>query len=249
MENKIQDLLGNQPQTQKLSPSHVEQAALLAEYSTLYDKLLSEKGILQNAYFETLRNGHMTLSHFVQTQISHQPLFEALPRAALTLLTRMDATNETGRIFKCLTSEHDQTKAFQSFIEGINDPSLQLRKNPTDQKADIPHCIKTCMHCIGASTHFDDLIFATAFVKALYRTYAISFGHIRTALIERGWWSGHDIPYFTEQKTENFELIAAYLLETLAQHTQSDMTKNPVKDGYEFALYNYDRLHRDLVDI
>jgi pyrroloquinoline-quinone synthase len=212
------------------------------------DRILSTSCILENPYFESLRNGEMSREEFHRTQRQFYFAVNFFSRPMSALLMRLPCPNQRLSILANVVEEHGDFQpsafheaTFRDFLEALGDSA---RPEPAQMGPPV-HAFNSAIMSACVS---DEIQVGIACLGIIEYAFADISALIGKAVVKRGW--------VTEEKLVHYSLHAAIDKKhaadffTLVEDDWHEPTVRPaVEQGLQLGAYVFDRLYRDLIPI
>lgn len=208
--------------------------------------ILKRSNILQNPYFEQLKNGSMSLEKFQRTQeqFYFAVIFFSRPMAALVgripnARDRLDILHNVLEEHGDMNEDDFHATTFKKFLASINSTS-------TLEDLTLSAPVRAFNSVLTTSCTFDELEVGISCMGIIEMAFADISAIIGKAVVERGWVSEKDLVHYklhaeidTRHAEEFFCVVERSWDDTNKQHF--------IKQGLELGAYIFDRLYRDLL--
>jgi len=207
---------------------------------------LERSGIRQNPYFQTLRDGSMTMDSFRRSQEQFFFAVSFFPRPMAALVGRIPNPKARLDILHNLVEEHGefQEKAFhhttfQQFLRSIGSNPEKLETAPLHPGLRAFNSVLTCA-CV-----LDELEVGVACMGIIEYAFAGISAIIGQAVVERGWIRQEDLVHYAlhaqidERHAEEFFAV-------IEPKWDEPGRRYFIEQGLDLGAYTFNRLYSDL---
>lgn len=210
---------------------------------------LEKSGIRENPYFQTLRNGSMTLDSFRRSQEQFFFAVTFFPRPMAALVGRIPNPKARLDILHNLVEEHGefQEKAFhhttfQQFLRTIGSDPEKLEVGPLHPGMRAFNSVLTCA-CV-----LDELEVGVACMGIVEFAFAGISATIGQSVVERGWVRQEDLVHYALH-AEIDERHAEEFFAVIEPKWDEPSRRYFIEQGLELGAYAFNRLYSDLYEL
>jgi pyrroloquinoline-quinone synthase len=210
------------------------------------DRILSASGILENPYFESLRNGEMPREEFHQTQRQFYYAVDFFSRPMSALLMRLPCPKQRLSILANVVEEHGDFQPAAFHEATFRDFLVALGDSARPERAEMGPPVHAFNSAIMAACLSDDIQVGIACLGIIEYAFADISALIGKAVVDRGW--------VTEDKLVHYSLHAAIdkkhaadFFELVEDDWHDPAMRPLVEQGLQLGAYVFDRLYRDLI--
>ena len=212
-------------------------------------EVLERIDILANPYFESLRDGSMSLDAFRATQEQFFFAVTFFPRPMAALLARFPDPRLRLDILHNLVEEHGDFDegafhhtTFKRFLGTIDGDPDQL-----DSIFVAPQ-VRAFNSVLTTSCLLDEVEVGVACMGIIEYAFAGISALIGNAVVENGWVAAKDLVHY-KLHAEIDERHAVEFFALVEPQWQDGKRRYFVRQGLELGAYIFDRLYRDLLDL
>lgn len=209
------------------------------------DRILSTRRILENPYFEALRNGEMSREEFHHTQRQFYFAVDFFSRPMSALLMRLPCPKQRLGILANVVEEHGDFQPSAFHETTFRDFLLALEDSARPEPAEMEPPVHAFNSAIMAACVLDDLRIGIACLGIIEYAFADISALIGKAVVDRGWVSEEKLVHYSLHAEIDKKHAADFF--TLVEADWHDPAKRPlIEQGLQLGAYVFDRLYRDL---
>ena len=211
------------------------------------DEVLERIDILANPYFQSLRDGSMSLEAFRQTQEQFFFAVTFFPRPMAALLARFPDPRLRLDILHNLVEEHGEFDegafhhtTFKKFLGTIDGDPDQL-----DNLFVAPQ-VRAFNSVLTTSCLLDEVEVGVACMGIIEYAFAGISALIGKAVVDNGWVAASDLIHY-KLHAEIDERHATEFFALVEPRWRDENRRYFIRQGLELGAYIFDRLYRDLL--
>jgi pyrroloquinoline-quinone synthase len=211
------------------------------------DEILRRVDILNNPYFQDLRDGSMSLDVFRRTQEQFFFAVTFFPRPMAALVGRIADPKQRLDILHNLVEEHGEFKeeffhhtTFQRFLRTIDSPVEAVERMPLWPAVRAFNSVLTCA-CV-----LDELEVGIGCMGVIEHAFAGIATAIGQAVVAHGWVRGDRLVHY-QLHAEIDCRHAEEFFAVVEPKWQDPERQYCIRQGVELGAYIFDRLYRDLL--
>jgi len=217
-----------------------------ARVTACAQRTLEKSGIRRNPYFESLRDGSMTLDSFRRSQEQFFVAVTFFPRPMAALVGRIPNPKARLDILHNLVEEHGEFRenafhhtTFQQFLRSVGSDPEKLETAPLHPSLRAFNSVLTCA-CV-----LDELEVGVACMGIIEYAFAGISATIGQAVVERGWIRQGDLVHYALH-AEIDERHAQEFFAVIEPKWDEPGRRYFIEQGLGLGAYAFDRLYSDL---
>jgi pyrroloquinoline-quinone synthase len=215
---------------------------------TQSQRILERSGILDNVYFQSLRNGQMSRDLFVHSQQQFYFAVLEFPRPMFCLLARITRPEARLGLLDNVVEEHGffddarfHATTFRQFcarLAGSEFDPAQLEQEPA---------VRAFNRALWGVCQAESIDFGFACLGIIELAFASISSLIGQAVVERGWLAAKSLVHYQLHSQLDLEHAAEFF--TPLHGSAADAARQrDITNGLQLGVYLFDRLYRDLAE-
>jgi pyrroloquinoline-quinone synthase len=222
------------------------EASRAARVTACAQLTLEKSGIRRNPYFQSLRDGSMTLDSFRRSQEQFFFAVSFFPRPMAALVGRIPNPKARLDILHNLVEEHGEFRenafhhtTFQQFLRSVGSEPEKLETAPLHPGLRAFNSVLTCA-CV-----LDELEVGVACMGIIEYAFAGISAIIGKAVVERGWIRQGNLVHYALH-AEIDERHAEEFFAVIEPNWDEPGRRYFIEQGLELGAYAFNRLYSDL---
>lgn len=220
------------------------------QLSDTVQSLLRQQPLLGNAYFESLRNGSMSLTGFQRSQLQFFFAVRFFSRPMAALAARLPDSRSRMTLIHNLAEEHGEFNAsqahdrtFAQFLESIGVDSQTLAETQEG-----PEVRAFNLALLGTCTMAEPEL-AFGCLGIIEHTFAEISALIGQVVTNRDWVKKEDLVHYKLHSELDVRHAAEFFHEVEPAWRKGGLPRDRVEEGLRLGHYLFDRLYSDLYRI